>query len=410
MRARVDGVEVAAFGGACAFVACLYLSPATLFPALEPLRPALLGAVTMIGGVCARRAFRGTSIAWTGGIGWAMLSLFALAGASALWAFEPTDARAFFAEAIKLAAAYFGITSALSTPARIRAAMRLAAVASVVPAIGTIQRHADGIGLVEGYRGSWLGLLANPNQLSMVMAVTMPWTLSEALKTREIKRWCLFTVLGLQAWCIVVTYSRGGALGMAVGLVAFAAFARDKGRALLIVLAASVAVLVLAPRSFWERTGTIGEYAYDASAQGRIRAWETGLKALREHPLLGIGAGGYLHAWDRYQPRNVRERAYTSHNMWMQVTVELGLCGLAAFTTMFALMLRGLWRARRDADVAAESRALMASFVALLVCGTTGGYAFNWFFYMALGLSGAVVAASRVPRSRRIDGLQLRVA
>ena len=243
-----------------------------------------------------------------------------------------------------------------------------------------------------------------------VMAVTIPWALSEGLRARGLWRGRLFSAAAAQCACIIVTYSRGGALGMAMALVAFALFARHRSRALALVCVAALAVAVLAPRSFWERTHTIGNYQLDASAQGRLRAWETGWTALREHPALGIGAGGYLRAWDRYQPRNVRERAYTSHNMWMQVAVELGLFGLAAFALMLALMLRGLWRARRDRELAGEARALLASFVALLACGTTGGYAFNWFFYMALGVAGAVVAASRVPRARRIDGLQLAVA
>jgi O-antigen ligase len=87
----------------------------------------------------------------------------------------------------------------------------------------------------------------------------------------------------------------------------------------------------------------------------------------------------------------------------MQVAVELGLFGLAAFATMFALMLRGLWRARARPGLGAEARALLASFAALLVCGTTGGYAFNWFFYMALGASGAVIAATRRTPAARPD-------
>jgi putative inorganic carbon (HCO3(-)) transporter len=257
--------------------------------------------------------------------------------------------------------------------------------------------------LVEGYRGAWIGLLANPNQLAMVMAVTMPWTLAEALRSRSWRRALLLGALASQASCIVVTYSRGGALGMAVALVGFALFSRRKARAMVVVTVAVALVVALAPRSFWERTNTIGAYHLDASAMGRIRAWETGFEALREHPVLGIGAGGYLRAWDQYQPRNVRERAYASHNMWMQVAVELGLVGLAAFATMFALMLRGLWRARAVPALESEARALIASFAALLVCGTTGGYAFNWFFYMALGTSGAVVAAMQRTGAARAD-------
>jgi O-antigen ligase len=281
----------------------------------------------------------------------------------------------------------------------------------VIPAVGTLQRYHDGTDLVEGYRGAWIGLLANPNQLAMVMAVTMPWALYAALATRGMKRLLLLGALGLECATVVVTHSRGGALGMAMALTAFALFSKNKGRSILLVLFAALVVGILAPRSFWQRTETIGAYEFDASAMGRIHSWQTGFSAFGEHPFLGIGAGNYVRAWDRYQPRNVKEKAYASHNMWMQVLVELGGLGTIVFASMFLLMLRGLWKARRSEDYGGEARALLASFTALMVCGTTGGYAFNWFFYMALGVAGAVVSgARRAGVEERADGRGLAVA
>ena len=128
---------------------------------------------------------------------------------------------------------------------------------------------------------------------------------------------------------------------------------------------------------------------------GRIQSWQTGLRALEDSPLLGIGANNYQLAWDVYAHRNVREKSYASHNMWLQVTVELGLIGLGLFVTMFALMSRALWRARFHPEVGFRARALLSSLAALVICGTTGGYAFNWFFYMVLGLAGSVIACAR---------------
>ncbi len=397
---RIDLVEAAAFGGAVLFVVCLYTSPPYLIPATAVLRPAMLGATLMLGGVVLRRVLRGTPLRLGGGVGAAMVLLFSFALLSALWAFSPHDAVAFFFGTIKLLFAYVGIVGALSSPRRIRKLMEVAAFASVIPAIGTLQRYHDGVGLVEGFRGTWIGLLANPNQLAMVMAVTLPWALLSALWARGAKRLLLLGAVGLQCATIVVTHSRGGALGMAMALVAFAIFAERRVQALALVGLLAAAVAVFAPKSFWQRTETIGAYQVDASAQDRIRSWETGLAAFEDHPLLGIGAGGYLHAWDRYQPRNVREKAYASHNMWMQVVVELGAIGTLLFATMIALMLRGLWRARRSEEYGREARALLASFTALVVCGSTAGYAFNWFFYMALGVAGAVVAGARRSEAR----------
>ena len=82
-----------------------------------------------------------------------------------------------------------------------------------------------------------------------------------------------------------------------------------------------------------------------------------------------------------------------------------------AFVVMLSLLVRGLWKARAHAELGTESRALLASLIALIACGTTGGYAFNWFFYMVLGLAGAVVAHARISAVKeRVDARVLAVA
>jgi O-antigen ligase len=392
---RIDFIGLMGYGGALLFIACLYLSPAQWIPATEVLRPAMLSAVLMLGGVLLNRVRYGVPIQFAGGIGVAMCTLFGFAAMSALWALNPENTKTFTADAIKEVAAFVGIVSIMTAPNRLRAAMLTAVLCSMIPAQGTVERYQNGIDLVEGYRGNWLGHMANPNQLAMIMAVTMPWALFLWTKSKGLWRHILLVAAGLEVSAIVATHSRGGALGLMAAMLAFALLSQNKARAMLLVVLSAIALVVFAPRSFWERTGTIETYQLDASAMGRIKAWETGFKALRDHPILGVGANNYHLSWNVYTPRNIREHAYTAHNMWMQVFVELGLVGMTAFATMFVLILWGLWKARRNPVCGGEARAILASLCALLVCGTTGGYAFNWFFYMVLGLAGTIIVRSR---------------
>lgn len=392
---RIDFIGFLGLSGAMFFIACLYLSPAQWIPQTEVLRPALLSAALMLGGVILARIRYGEPIQFAGGIGAAMCALFVFAGMSSLWAINPQSSKEFFAEAIKLVAVFIGMVTVLKTPKHVRLAMLTAALCSMVPGNGTLHRYQNSIGLVEGFRGNWLGHMANPNQLAMIMAVTVPWSLFLWSKSRGIWKHVLLVAAGLQVSAIVATHSRGGALGLGAAMLAYALLSQNKARSMLLVALASVALVTFAPRSFWERTGTIETYELDASAMGRIRAWETGFKAFRDHPLLGVGADNYHRSWNIYTPRNIREHAYTAHNMWMQVLVELGLIGITAFVTMFLLIVAGLWKARRVPEFSGEARTILASLVALVVCGTTGGYAFNWFFYMVLGLAGAIIVRSR---------------
>lgn len=409
MTKRHDPIAALGLGGAMLFIFCLYTSPASLWPWTEVFRPAMLAAVMMLAALGLRRVVRGQPLRLAGGVGGAMIVLFALMALSGLWAFQPMRSLEYTLASTKLLLAFAGLATVLRTPKHVRWAMTLAAVAALIPAQGTMQRWNNGIGLVEGYRGAWIGLLENPNQLAMVMAITAPWALVMWTKSKGLVHWVLLASFGFACATVVVTHSRGGALGLGVGVVVWAALSRHRVKAVALTLVATLCVVAFAPSSFWNRTETIADYEHDASALGRLHAWEAGSRALSHSPLLGIGADNYAEAWNRYMPRNVRETAYTSHNTWMQVVVELGFLGLAVFATMVLTAVWGLWKAR-DGILGDEARALLASMAALAVCGATGGYAFNWFFYMLLGLTGAVLAQERLSRARETAFARLAVA
>lgn len=409
---RYDLVELLGLGGALLFIVCLYTSPAHLYPQLAVLRPSALAAGMMISGLLLARIFRGWNIRLAGPAGGMGALLLALVFLSPLWALRPAIALAFALGGIKLLVAYAGLTGTLRNVKKIRLAMCVAALASMVPAWGTVSRYRNGIELVEGFRGSWIGLLANPNELAMVMSVTVPWTLLCFHQSRKwVLKLALLVAFGLQVSAVVATHSRGGALGLLAAVVAIIALSPRRLPAVALGVAASLAVVALAPSSFWDRTGTISSYESDASARGRLLTWENGKRAIVDKPLLGVGAGNYVESWNRYMHRNIRELAFASHNLWMQVVVELGLFGLSAFLGMLFFLTRGLWKARGREEGGAEARALLASLVAVVVSGQTGGYAFNWFFWMVLGLAGAVVACTRIQsREREVDGVQLAAA
>jgi O-antigen ligase len=411
-RRRVDFVEVLGAAGAYGFIFCLYSSPAHWVPALEVLRPALLAALLTLAAVGCQKVLRGQPIRMAGGIGGAMLALFGLVALSPLWALDVPVAKGYAIDAMKLPMGFAGLVGVLRTPARLRRAMAAGALAAMVPAWGAIGRYRDGVELVEGFRAAWIGLLANPNALAMVMAMTVPWTLLETERSRGRRKALFLLAFSLQCAALVTTHSRGGALGLAAAVLAAAALSRNRARAFALAAVATTAVVAFAPQTFWSRTQTIGAYQQDASAQGRLKAWDAGFRALDERPLLGVGIGGYSSSWDRYMPRNVRERAYASHNTWMQVLVELGGLGAAAFAAMVGLVVSGLWRARRSSLLGDEARALLASMAAVFVCGFTGGYAFSWFFYLLLGFGGAVVAIERAggTAEERAHGLDVAVA
>lgn len=90
----------------------------------------------------------------------------------------------------------------------------------------------------------------------------------------------------------------------------------------------------------------------DPSVAERLFKWRTAFEMIREHPLLGIGAGNLKVRYALYQAR-VREKSLyplratsesNAHNDFLQIAAETGMFGLLSFLFIFGAYF---WRARR---------------------------------------------------------------
>jgi len=93
------------------------------------------------------------------------------------------------------------------------------------------------------------------------------------------------------------------------------------------------------------------------------------------HPVLGLGFGRYRQRAAPYYERHpLADRRSHAHNNFLQIAAEAGLVGLAAFTLLFATMLRfGFEAVRRCRDPNLHAIALggCLALVGFLVGGLT---------------------------------------
>ncbi len=74
---------------------------------------------------------------------------------------------------------------------------------------------------------------------------------------------------------------------------------------------------------------------------GRLAIYRANLDIVREHPVLGLGFGRYKQAARAYyDPYPAADRRSHAHSNVLQIAAEAGLAGLAAFSLLFATMLR----------------------------------------------------------------------
>jgi putative inorganic carbon (HCO3(-)) transporter len=379
-----------AFWATALFAAQLYLSPAQWVPALAPLHHALLLSIAALGGLGLRRVLTNQPL-W---MGWrtAFLGVYIVeAMLSPLWSMSPHDSLAGAAELAKHAAFFLCLTNAVNTPRRLRIALGLYAVAAIAPGFGTFLNYIRGEDLVEGFRGRWLGVLADPNHDAMALVGAIPILMFLTTGKGHAFWVRILGVIGAGACLagIVATHSRGGTIGLAVAVVAFALLSRRKAIASVAVLVGAAGMLILAPATFWARnqTDTLGQE--DLSIEGRLEAWQVAGRILHERPMLGVGENAFLTAWNEYAPIDSGRlfgHRYVAHNLVLEVMGELGLVGLFGLMTFILICTWSAWRAR-NGELGGEARAVLAALAGYLVCQIFSGYSMSWFLYALCGFA-----------------------
>jgi O-antigen ligase len=65
----------------------------------------------------------------------------------------------------------------------------------------------------------------------------------------------------------------------------------------------------------------------------RYAYWRVGLGAFADHPVNGVGSGGYRVEW--LQRRDFAETVRDAHSLYVETAAELGIVGLLALATLF---------------------------------------------------------------------------
>ncbi|MHB8417341.1 MAG: O-antigen ligase family protein [Myxococcales bacterium] len=391
-----DVGDGAAFLGLAAFAIAAYTSIAIWIPATAVTRPALSASVLAAAGVALSVLAGPRRFRLDGLRGVLLLAFCALTALSIFWSLDPALSRTAAADIAKEGLIYLVIVNAVHGPARLRRTLELLALAAAVPAIGCVSNYLHGTDLLGGTRARWVGIFLDPNHLAMALTSAVPLALLFVFEGPRLARRILFGAVAAAAVAaVVVTQSRGGAVGLGAAVLAFAAARRQKGRGLLAAVALAAGLLAFAPAAFWSRTGTLADYQTDESALGRVHAWQVLYRVATDRPLSGVGAGAFLAAWPRYAPIEAGRHAFVTHNVLFQPLAELGLPGFLLFLALVAACLAGAFRSRFSPEVGPAAGAIFAALIGNLVCQLSSGYSPNTFLFMLLALAGAAELIAR---------------
>ena len=170
-----------------------------------------------------------------------------------------------------------------------------------------------------------------------------------------------------------LTSVRGAWLGFGAGCAVCALGLRRRWLVLAALALVVAGSLVVEPRVL-ERVKSVGDLA-DDTTRDRLAMLYAGLGLSRAHPVTGIGPGQVKRVYPVVAPPEALRRSTSHlHNTPLQIVVERGLPGLAAWVAIWVGFFGAAWRVlRRVPPTDEEARALvlgsMGAVAAFLVAG-----------------------------------------
>jgi O-antigen ligase/tetratricopeptide (TPR) repeat protein len=201
-----------------------------------------------------------------------------------------------------------------------------------------------------------IGTFVNPNHQALYFAITAllaaalllrPRPAAEARSGPRVRRTLpspgrlgrialLVGAITVITAALLLTFSRGGVIGLVAGL-AVALAASLRGRRAGVLLAAvggvgAVALVVLQVAgngALVNRFATLGREPF---AEYRWAVWERTVRMLGEAPLTGVGLGAFQDAFPMYRPPGIESDKFIdhAHNDYLELGAEAGFPGLIA--------------------------------------------------------------------------------
>lgn len=199
----------------------------------------------------------------------------------------------------------------------------------------------------NGTHGRSQGTIDQPNELGAFLSIFVVFAaaLLPAVKG-WIARGTLLAAVGLGAFGVFLSLSRGAILALAAGAL-FLAMRSSRWMAVLLGLALLTSPIWL-PQNVKDRMSSThvevegsDEVAIEGSTQSRFETWQSVLAVISDHPLDGVGFTGLAYVLPAAgEAMGLEEVKDSAHNTFLRCLAELGVIG-------FGLFVYILWRCMR---------------------------------------------------------------
>lgn len=197
---------------------------------------------------------------------------------------------------------------------------------------------------------------------------------------------------------LVFTWSRGAWLGLIVSLLCFAIFRLRKSPKIFALIFTFIPnLLLLAPRSVTSRFSSIFSFLdtnVDSSVSYRFTVWKDSLQLFKNNLFGGVGVGpdAFHNAYRAFSSIGA-ETVEHSHNLYLQIGIELGIFALLTFALILLFTCKNCFSLEFSTNESSVHPVCAAAFCSVLALLTNGLTDYVWYnyrvcflFWLLLGL------------------------
>jgi O-antigen ligase len=337
-------------------------------------------------------------------------------GLTYFWSFDPARTRIAVVTFAQLLTMVWLIWQFAQTYQKQILLLRAFVLGTVVSSIAIVLAFLSGP-TSESYYGRYTGLGFNPNDLALILALSLPISLYLAARDEGLRFrvWLYGAHLVLALAAILLTAARGPLIASVGALLmlpfAFSQLSRgQKIVGLTLVLLLGIGAGLLVPQTSWSRLSTIGSEVSSGTLNERTMIWRAGWVVFNQSPFRGVGAAAFAPSVEHALgmpfhgsgitdggPSNVE---LVAHNTFISVLVEQGVIGFALFLGILLTLVFSAWH------LPLVDRAFWLSVLLTWAIGVSSltweDRKPSWFLFGVL----VAAAAAQIPSIRRREMLQ----
>lgn len=196
-----------------------------------------------------------------------------------------------------------------------------------------------------------ISFFPDPHMFSLYLGLILPWSIMLAIqetKTKTKKGFLFCTISVLIILADLLTYSRGGYLGL-IGGILFASYwliqkYRQKYTILFLLLFFILIGAWLIPNPLTQRLATSLNPS-EGSNMERLKNWEEALNIIQNRPFTGAGLGNYSST---VKPSSEYRDPIYAHNLYLDIAAETGVINGFVFLALIAFAIRSFLRKAKD--------------------------------------------------------------